>query len=160
MDRQISAGIVVYNDTPEGVKFLFLYRGRGYWNFPKGKIEGKERSIETAFREVAEETGLKRRDLNILPGFKVYDRYFFVQDKDRISKLVIFFLAQAATCEVKISGEHEGYAWFTFRDAMKILKHKNTRLILKRAYDYLKKQEAAPKEQVVTVGDVGSGSGN
>ena len=139
--RQISAGIVIFRRADDGVKFLFLYRGRGYWNFPKGKIEGEEKSLETAFREVAEETGLKRKDLTVLPNFRVYDRYFFVEGKDRISKLVIFFLAETKESEIKISNEHEGYAWFTFREIMKVLKHKNTKFILKRAYDYLKKSE-------------------
>ena len=120
---------------------MFLYSGRGYWNFPKGKIEGKENSIQTAFREVDEETGLGDKDLRILPSFKVYDRYFFVQDKSRISKLVIFFLAESSTPHVKISDEHEGYAWFSYREAMRVLKHKNTKFMLKRSYDFLRKEE-------------------
>ena len=146
MQRQISAGIVIYRNTSEGAKFLFLYRGKGYWNFPKGKIEGKESTIETAFREVAEETGLERKSLKIIPGFKVYDRYFFIQDKDSISKLVIFFLAESLTGDVKISDEHVGYVWFSFREAMRVLKHKNTKLILKKAYDYLRKDLEPNKE--------------
>jgi len=154
MQRQISAGIVIYRNTSEGVKFLFLYRGGGYWNFPKGKIEGKERSIQTAFREVDEETGLGNKDLRILPGFKVYDRYFFVQDKDRISKLVIFFLAESLTSNVKISLEHEGYAWFGYREAMRASKHKNTKFILKRAHDYLKKESSNEEKKIAGSDDV------
>ena len=142
MQRQISAGIVIFRRTEEGIKFLFFYRGRGYWNFPKGKIEGQEKIEETAFREVEEETGLKRKDLKILPNFKVYDRYFFVQGKDKISKLVIFFLAETNESNIKVSSEHDGYGWFTFREIMKILKHKNTKLIMKKANDYLRKSEA------------------
>lgn len=141
MTRQISAGIVIMRKTPGGLKFLLLYHGKGYWNFPKGKIESRERSIETAFREVGEETGLRGGDLKILPGFKVYDRYFFIQQRDKIFKIVIFFLAEALTSDVKVSSEHEGYAWFGFGEAMRVLKHKNTKLILKRAYDYLKKEK-------------------
>ncbi|OGY66105.1 MAG: hypothetical protein A3A04_00935 [Candidatus Harrisonbacteria bacterium RIFCSPLOWO2_01_FULL_40_28] len=150
MPSQISAGIVIFRRTKEGIKFLFLYHGRGYWNFPKGKIESRERSLETAFREVSEETGLRRRDLKILSGFKVYDRYFFVQGKDKISKLVIFFLAETNRSHIRVSHEHEGYAWFNFREIMKVLKHKNTQLILKKAYEYLKKTEGnneKPKEE-------------
>ncbi len=75
MLKEISAGIIVYRKTSEGPKFLILYHGRGYWNFPKGKIEndiqenvegvlrGKEKSFQAAVRETKEETGLSRNDL-------------------------------------------------------------------------------------------------
>ena len=36
--REISAGIIIYRRTGEGPKFLLLYHGGRYWNFPKGKI--------------------------------------------------------------------------------------------------------------------------
>ena len=52
--KEISAGFVVFRKTEEGLKFLLLYHGHNYWNFPKGKIESEERSLEAAFRETKE----------------------------------------------------------------------------------------------------------
>ena len=70
MTKEISAGIIIYRKTEDGLKFLLLYHGRGYWNFPKGKIESEERSFQTALREIKEETGLSRDDLKLNQHFK------------------------------------------------------------------------------------------
>ena len=68
--KEISAGIIVYRRTKDGPKFLLLYHGGSYWNFPKGHIEGEEKSLEAALRETVEETGLKQEDLKIRNRFK------------------------------------------------------------------------------------------
>jgi hypothetical protein len=43
-EKIVSAGIIVFRKSKEGTKFLIMYHGRGYWNFPKGKLEQSERS--------------------------------------------------------------------------------------------------------------------
>src|SRR3989344_6776878 len=68
--KQIVAGFVVYRRTHEGTKYLLLYRRGNYWNFPKGHFELGERGLDNALRETEEETGLKRLDLRIIPGFR------------------------------------------------------------------------------------------
>ena len=75
--REISAGIVVFRQTSEGPKFLILYHGGNYWNFPKGHFEAGENDLETALRETEEETGLKKTDLRIIPEFRAYERFSF-----------------------------------------------------------------------------------
>lgn len=50
-----AAGGIVQNEMQE---ILMIYR-RGFWDFPKGKIEENEYPKEAAMREVMEETGLK-----------------------------------------------------------------------------------------------------
>lgn len=49
-----AAGGIVFNDNDE---VLMIYR-RGFWDFPKGKIEEGESPEEAALREVSEETGV------------------------------------------------------------------------------------------------------
>ena len=49
-----AAGGVVINERNQ---LLFIHR-RGYWDLPKGKLEGKETRREAAKREVMEETGI------------------------------------------------------------------------------------------------------
>ncbi len=64
MTQQISAGAVIFRRESDGtVKFLLLYHGKNYWNFPKGKLEAGERAIAAFLREVREETGLGEPDL-------------------------------------------------------------------------------------------------
>ena len=55
--KVISAGIVIFRRVEGELKFLFLYRSRGTWDFPRGRMEEGERSWQTAFREVREEDG-------------------------------------------------------------------------------------------------------
>lgn len=145
MLREISAGIIIYRKTEDGPKFLLLYHGRGYWNFPKGKIESEEKSFQAAVRETREETGLNRNDLKFVNNFKVSEKFSFwrrVNEKNvRVFKIVIFYFAETGKREIRISEEHGGYAWFTYKEAIKILlKHKDSQKVLTQAHDLLLKQ--------------------
>lgn len=138
--REISAGIIIYRRARDREKmenkFLLLYRG--YWNFPKGKIEQDERSYQAAFREVAEETGIPPFTLRMERNFKVTDRFIYQREGKKIFKIVIFFLAQTNQAEIKLSAEQEGYCWVPYHEALRLMKHQNSRAILKKANDYLR----------------------
>lgn len=159
--REISAGIIIYRKMPEGPRFLILYHGKGYWNFPKGKIESEERSFQTALREVKEETGLLRNDLKIQEHFKVYERFTFwrkVEGKNvKIFKVVIFYLAEADKKAILISERkegqpHEGFGWFTYREAIKILtKNADSRRILTQAHNFLLKKKIKKETEEKTI---------
>jgi 8-oxo-dGTP pyrophosphatase MutT (NUDIX family) len=143
LTKEISAGIIIYKKTSEGVKFLLLYHGGGYWNFPKGKIEQEERSFQTALREIREETGLGRNDLKFTGPFKVYEKFTFLRGrgtvKTRVFKIVIFYLAETKKSWIRLSREHDGYGWFSYKEAVKILKHKDSQKVLTQANDFLMK---------------------
>jgi 8-oxo-dGTP pyrophosphatase MutT (NUDIX family) len=49
-----AAGGLVYNTSGQ---YLFIFR-RGFWDLPKGKVETGESVMNTAYREVEEETGI------------------------------------------------------------------------------------------------------
>lgn len=139
--REISAGIIIYRKTREGLKFLLVYHGGGYWNFPKGKIEQEEKSFQAAVREVKEEVGLRLSDLKFERNFKVYERYIFRRKSQKIFKIVIFYLAETKRTQIKLSYEHSGYAWFTYKEASKILrKYKDSQKVLTQARGFLQSQ--------------------
>ncbi len=144
--KEISAGIIIYRKTKEGQKFLILYHRGSYWNFPKGKIESEEKSFQTAVREVKEETGLSRHDLKFHDYFKAYEKFSFWRraetKKEKVFKTVIFYLAETKKSQIILSSGHEeGYCWFDYKEAMKILsKHKESQRVLTQAYDFLRKQ--------------------
>lgn len=145
--REISAGVVVYRRTREGMKFLILYHRGSYWNFPKGKIESEEKNLAAAFRETREETGLSSKDLRLVHGFKAYQRYSFRENGQPIFKIVIFYLAESRTAEVRISNEHNGYGWFLWNDAKKLLgRYRDSHKLLQQAYDFLRRK-SAPRGQ-------------
>lgn len=155
--KEISAGIIIYRKTEEGLKFLILYHGHDYWNFPKGKIESEERSFQTALREVREETGLSRNDLRFSDHFRTYERFNFwrrIENKNvKIFKVVIFYLAESGKSQIKLSDEHEGYSWFTYKEALKNLaKHKDSQRVLTEAYNFLQAKQKLLKKQHIRHG--------
>ncbi|MEK7548877.1 MAG: NUDIX domain-containing protein [Patescibacteria group bacterium] len=146
MIKEIAAGIIIYRKTFEGLKFLILYHGGSYWNFPKGKIESEEKSFPAALRETREETGLNRNDLKFYNNFKAYEKFVFWGGrgikKQKVFKTVIFYLAETEQFSIKISKEHNGYGWLTYKEAMKILsKYKDSQKVLTQAYEVLQIKE-------------------
>jgi bis(5'-nucleosidyl)-tetraphosphatase len=137
--RQIVAGFIIFRKTEEGMKFLFLYRRGGYWNFPKGHFEKGEDAIRTALRETEEETGIKPSDLRIVPNFKTYVRFHFFHAGQKIHDTVILYLAESRQERVVVSPrEHSGYAWFLYKDAIKMLgRYAGTKRALSQAYEFL-----------------------
>lgn len=147
--REVSAGIVVYRRTRDGVRYLLLYHGGRYWNFPKGHIEidqngefGEERKMEesmtAAFRETEEETGIPRAELRVHRQFRAVQQYAFKRGKIVIDKKVIFYLAEAKGRKVVISDEHEGFGWFLYGDARHMLeRYKGSSEVLKKARAFL-----------------------
>ena len=148
MQREISAGIIVYRKTNQGLRFLLLYHGGRYWNFPKGHIEAEEKSLQAAIRETMEEAGLKRADLKIDNAFKAYEKFTFFKNKVKVFKTVIFYLAETKNRDIKISSEHEGFGWFSYKEAINLLqKHKDSAALLKRANYFIQRPAhiSAPK---------------
>ena len=141
--KVISAGIIVFRLADKEPLFLLLYRDKGVWDFPRGRMETGERSWQTAFREVEEETGLKAVDLKIQENFKVYEKFPYSRQTGKtvqpIFKIVIFYLAETRQSKIVLSDEHAGYGWFTYNEAKKSLsRYKARTAILKRAYDYIR----------------------
>ena len=119
---------------------------RGQWGFAKGHVEQGETEIQTARREIAEETGIK--DLKFTPGFKETEKYFFrknygLEGEARktapwVFKLVVFFLAETKTKDVKISFEHTGFVWLPIAEAIKKTTFKNSKKLLEKADNFIK----------------------
>lgn len=139
-----SAGAIIFRKEKNKIYYLLLhYPGmlhraeKDYWDFPKGHIEKGEKIEQTIKREVKEETGLE--DIKFIEGFKETIKYFFKHQGKNILKFVTFYLAQTKEKEIKISPEHIGGEWLTFSNAIKKLTFENTKEILKKANNYLKK---------------------
>lgn len=150
MPREKSAGAIIYRMENGVPHYLLLHYHSGHWEFPKGHIEEGESEEETVKREIAEETGIQ--DVKIISGFKKYIKYFFRQYKENVSeedrkagktpwvfKLVVFFVAETETKEVKISPEHTDFLWLPFPEAYKKTTFKNSKKLLKEANEFIQK---------------------
>ncbi|MEZ5004300.1 MAG: NUDIX domain-containing protein [Chitinophagales bacterium] len=78
-----AAGGVVQNQDGE----ILLIHRRGFWDLPKGKVEKGESLAEAAVREVQEETGVKRIQLQEAIRFDALSNectYHTYMDKDKV----------------------------------------------------------------------------
>ncbi len=142
MKSEVSAGILIFKETKKGREYLLLKypslkEGKTYWEFPKGHLEKGENVVETALREVKEETGLTIKEL--IPGFKKQIKYFFKKDRVLAYKIVYYFLAKAPANKIEISSEHLGFAWADPEKAKQMIRFKNSRNLIDEAEKFLNK---------------------
>ena len=137
MGQEKSCGAIVFRKQKDDIKYLLLHYEAKHWDFPKGKQEKGETEQATVTREVKEETGIE--DIKFAEGFKETISYFYRQNEEVIHKEVVFFLAETKTEEVKISFEHVGYAWMSYENAYKRLTFNNSKEVLKKTDEFLKK---------------------
>jgi 8-oxo-dGTP pyrophosphatase MutT (NUDIX family) len=151
MPREKSVGAIIYRKEGSKTYYLLLHYAtssrakKGQWGFAKGHVEQDESEEQTCRREVQEETGIK--DLRMVPGFKKTEKYFFkkvygLEGEARkkapwVFKLVIFFLAETKTKEIKISDEHVGFVWLLADEAIKKITFKNSKELLKKANEFV-----------------------
>jgi len=155
LPKEKSAGAIIYRFDNGVPHFLLLHypginRKGGHWEFVKGHIEKNEDEKQAVIRETKEEVGIN--DLKIIPGFKQYIKYFFrasygLEDKARkkapwIFKLVVFYLAKTNTKNVKLSKEHDDFAWLPYEEALKKITYKNSKELFKKAHEFIKKEGA------------------
>lgn len=101
-------------------QFLLLERAKhpGYWQSVTGSREDDETFLETAVREVGEETGLMIRSaqLRIWPGENVYTimpewRHRYAPEVTHNHERV-FSLCLPAVCDIRIAPEeHRAWRW-------------------------------------------------
>lgn len=131
-----SAGVIVFRKLENGeIVYLLLRSTSGHMDFAKGNVEKGETEEQTTLREAEEETGLK--DIVFLPGFKEKIKYFYRRRGIPINKEVVYFVGETKTAEVKLSWEHVGFEWLSYKESMEKIDFKNTKDVLKRANDFL-----------------------
>ena len=143
MPVERSAGAVVFRRENKKIKYLLIQYGWGHWEFPRGLIEKRESLKEAAKREIEEEVGIK--DIQFIPGFKEWIKFFFKLRGKNIMKIATFLLAETKTKKIKLSYEHKDYAWLEYQEALEKLTFKNAKEILKKANQFLMKH-VPPKQ--------------
>jgi len=109
-ERILSAGVVVVRRTDDGWRVLLL-RVYNYWDCPKGVVEAGEDPLDTARREVREETGID--DLEFRWG-----EQFIETSPYSKNKVARYYLAATATGAVELAinpelgrAEHHEFRW-------------------------------------------------
>ena len=134
-----SCGIVLFNSDD----FLLIQHptksngDEGHWDFPKGHVEGNETELETAKRELIEETGIV--NFRLFDGFRHRIEYNFQKGNEMVPKEVIFFLAESNTKEVELSSEHQNFVWLNKDLAHNKLTYTNAKEVLAAVKLFLEK---------------------
>ena len=122
MKKEKSCGCIVMNDKNE---ILLILHNAGHWDFPKGHVEEGETEIQTAIREVKEETNI---DVEVNEQYRYSTKY---SPREDVVKEVIYFLAKNISEERKAQLEEVSEVkWFSIGDAIDKITFDNSREIL------------------------------
>ena len=131
-----SCGAIVYTIDGGVIKYLLVEEMSGFHSFPKGHMEEGETEIETALREIKEETNLK---VELDTEFRASEQYT-LSEKPGVTKQVVYFLAKYKDSSPSITRPDEVKALkiLKLEDAINTIEYDNKKEMLKKADSYLK----------------------
>lgn len=136
-----SAGGVVFNSDLTKV-YLIKKIERNEWSLPKGHIEDGESPLDSAKREIKEETGFNKF---IVIGSSPCDivSYKFKDNKNRENKKVVFYYSVIILDNKKTHSkemDEEGLTgmWFGFDEALQKSKLQGVKETILKAYEFTK----------------------
>lgn len=128
-----SCGALVYRKYHGNTEILLIkHINSGHWSFPKGHVEGNETEIETAMREIKEETGI---DVIIDQSFREIVTYSPRRDTH---KEVVYFIAKAKNTDyTPQEDEIADIKWVEIGRAGSVLSYENDKSIVNKAKNFI-----------------------
>ena len=132
--REKSCGALIVKRSEDKICLLVLrHKFSTNWSFPKGHVEKGENEVQTALREVKEETGLT---INLIDGFRESVIYY---PKPNVRKQVVYFLGVASDDDIFHCQEEEisEIKWVNLESAQKVVTFRNDKWLISRAKEVL-----------------------
>lgn len=149
MRKEKSCGGVVYKKIDGIYYFVIIQSVFGHFGFPKGHVENDETEIETALREIKEETNL---DVSIDNNFKETITYRLPKGD---MKDVVFFVASYEDGDIiKQDTEISSILLLRYDKAYNTITYDDERQVLVKAMYYLLIKNAS---KIAVIGCPGSG---
>jgi 8-oxo-dGTP pyrophosphatase MutT (NUDIX family) len=127
-----SCGAVVFMGSGLARNYLLIENRRHNWGFPKGHMECGEEEMDTAAREIYEETGLTPK---FIEGFRESVSYYV---RETVRKTSVYYIAESKTDKVSIPAfEISSYKMLPLKDALEQLTYRSERALLMRADEFL-----------------------
>ena len=125
MKKEICYGCIIL----ENYNVLLVKENKGHWGLPKGHMEENETGIETAIREVKEETNL---DVEIINPSRCFELNYIIEPD--IDKTVYFYQAKVTGGEIKKQeSEINEVKWFPIKEAVLVITYDNAKEMLENA---------------------------
>lgn len=137
MRTEQSFGVIPIRDTPAGRLYLLVRHAAGHWGFPKGKQEPGETPMQTATRELREETGIADARIVASPAFT--ETYRFTKKSGGVvDKAVTYYLGYVDREAVTVMpGELLDHAWLDAAGAAARLTYPESRQLLEAVQTHL-----------------------
>ena len=129
MKFEKSCGAIVFRKFHGNTELLLVkHVGGGHWSFPKGHVEEGETEVQTAEREIKEETGL---DVIIDDTFSKTVTY---SPKKDTQKDVVYFIAKAKNFNFSAQEEEiSDIRWVELNRAVQLLSYDNDKQLVMQA---------------------------
>ena len=119
-----SCGVVAFKRINNEIFYLIIKQKNNDIGFPKGRVENNESELETAIRELKEETNI---EVNVIDNFRVQIEY---KVNDFI-KQVVYFLGECINEDIIIQEQEVKEAWFlSFNEALNLITYNDTKNVL------------------------------
>lgn len=129
-----SCGFIVYKEENNENFYLIIKSHNGDVGFPKGHMEPGENELQTAIRELKEETGM---DVDTIYDFRYQIEYPLPRVPDAM-KQTVYFLGKCASDDIIIQETEVASAEFvTYDKAIEKLTFEETKNMLKKANDII-----------------------
>jgi 8-oxo-dGTP diphosphatase len=130
IQKIIVGGAIIYNR-----KLLIIQRSKNekvlplLWEMPSGKVEFGEEPQNAIIREIKEEVNLDAEILDFPDAFS----YMLEKEKETVHSVQINYLVKVSNIKnLKISEEHDAFAWVSFSELDKYNLSSNTKNIIKK----------------------------
>jgi dATP pyrophosphohydrolase len=130
MRLPIQIEAVIYQRNGDTIEYLLLKRlpeRNGFWQPVTGGLEEGETRTEALYREIREETGIRKRTRVI------EDLHYFEFSDPNLNQEYVYGVEVSPTEDVVLDGkEHSQYRWCSFQEALQLLHWKENKEALDR----------------------------
>ena len=122
MRNKSGSGVIVFHrDEKNHIQFLLVQGYGNYWGFPKGHVEANEKHIDTALRELREETQIV--DIELIHGLKYKESYVIERKRGpNIYKKITYFVGEVSQKKAqRLRSEIKQLGWFDLEYAKQLV---------------------------------------
>ncbi|MGA9840641.1 MAG: NUDIX domain-containing protein [Thermoplasmata archaeon] len=132
---ELAAGVVIVLD-PEGTVFLLHQADEDRWCLPKGHVDPGESLATAALREVREEAGFERVELEGEVQEVSY-RFYHPRRNVNIHKSVVYFLGRTRERAARLEPIFDRSEWVSPEGAVRRVRYATDRTVLDTVRDHL-----------------------